>query len=807
MTASDQLRVIRLSEPSGKDFLRALLQTGRCIPFVGAGFTAGEAAAGGLVPSGSEFMSIMRSAINASPTAEKPTADSLERYSFQQLADEYFREPIVHSDQIKATLRDRFTKVAISSEAKRAFIRWDWEYIYTLNIDDAIESELGAIKVLPFTEFAQHKTTQFVYKLHGDAADAVTAAAPTAMKLVFGSADYVASLITNRALISTLANDLAERHLLFIGCSLTDELDILFALAHSNETALGAASSTNRVYVTATEPADYESRKKLRRYGVTDVLVVDYSDFYSFVASIDSPAAAIKSPIDPYSYPGRPPTSHSPREFLQYLLQVNWSAQDDPASLIVERDDLVKIGPLLDQPIVVLWGRRFSGRTSLLFATLSRYTNRKRYFVPSSAAASDIVFNAILRTKDSLIAVDAGAMSYQQLQLLVRKIEQISENRTTVILASSRAWLSALGPLLADTALEVRDRMSPKEGRLINAKLEPFGLSKDWRTSAQHLDNIFSLSESPVITKLLQHRSRLLENIDRLHQQWSSSAVGKLEFSALFYLGTRQRIYSRYFRELATAYGLSHMAVNHFFDFAKRWEPFVELDDADPSSRRAERSMQVMVANANAWVHYSVRKLALRLGATETAIQIVRTFETMNRVEDKAFELLLFDNLNAIFTEGLSDLRASVIREVYERLAAVLARDPDYWLQRAKSLYYLSNDVDDLQVGVEYCEKSIVKRGARTSTNAKLTKANLLGKVCKVKKDVDDSDFLAAIKAYVEAIESRAENPLYIDELLRKSQSGKSYMSLVCRLASKRATLLPHKREIDLVQAYVAGRF
>lgn len=150
--------------------------------------------------------------------------------------------------------------------------------------------------------------------------------------------------------------------------------------------------------------------------------------------------------------------------------------------------------------------------------------------------------------------------------------------------------------------------------------------------------------------------------------------------------------------------------------------------------------------------------------------------------------------------------RSSVILGVYECLALHLSSDADYWLQRAKGIYYLSNHVDDLAVAVEYCEKSIVKKSAKTNTNAKLTKANLLGKICKVKRSPEESDFVRAIEAYVEAIESRSENPLYIDELLRKSKTEKSYMSLVCRLASKHATLLSYKHEIDLIQSYAGGR-
>ena len=144
---------LKLSDPRGKDFLRGLLLTDRCIPFIGAGFTAGDRCRKGTVPNGTGFMNVMRDAIASSPVAEKPDAAALKNYSFQQLADEYFREPIVPVESIKQTLRDSFTEVSIASEAKRSFLSWDWSYLYTLNIDDGIERATGAIKVLPFTEF------------------------------------------------------------------------------------------------------------------------------------------------------------------------------------------------------------------------------------------------------------------------------------------------------------------------------------------------------------------------------------------------------------------------------------------------------------------------------------------------------------------------------------------------------------------------------------------------------------------------------------------------------------------------------
>lgn len=796
--------ILRLSDDRGKAFLRGLLLTGRCVPFIGAGFTAGERSHGGTVPDGTEFAEVMRKAIASAAVSEKPSDEALEKYSFQELADEYFREPIVPEENIKQTLRASFTEVSIASEAKRSFLSWDWAYFYTLNIDDAIERTIGAIKVLPFTAFQQPRATQFVYKLHGDAADAITAASREKFKVVFGSADYISSLITNRPFLSTLANDLVERHILFVGCSLTDEIDILYSLAglHASD---DISSSTSRVLVTSREPVDYESKKKLRRYGITHVLIVDYPEFYAFVGATERPIAFGKSPLQTYEFADAQSDKENTDGQLKYLLQVGWKSHEDPRAFAVPRGRLVEASKRIDLPIVVVWGRRFSGRTTMLFQILRKHQNRRRFFVPSSASASEAIINGILRLKDGLVAVDTDALSYQQIQLLSRKTEQLADNNTTVVIATNRAWLSALGSSVSDAAVELDDRMWQSEADAINALLAPFGLSATWRPSLRNLDNIFALSESNVVRSLLREKSRLLENIDRLQRQWSSGDLGRLEFGVLFYLGTRQRIYSRFFRELVLDAGLAHMAGTHFDDFASAWGPFLEVEDAEPPSMLAERSTRLIVANASAWIHFSVRRLASKLGAAESAAQIVRVFKVMEKLEEKAFELLLFDNLNAMFTEDLGDLRSKLIREVYERLAETLSGEPDYWLQRAKSLYYLSNAVEDLRVGVEYCDKSIVQRASKTSTNAKLTKANLLGKVCKVLKSPEDADLEEAIDAYVEAIDSRSENPVYIDELLRRSRSGKSYMSLVCRLALKRATLLPKRHDIDHILAYVKG--
>ena len=85
--------------------------------------------------------------------------------------------------------------------------------------------------------------------------------------------------------------------------------------------------------------------------------------------------------------------------------------------------------------------------------------------------------------------------------------------------------------------------------------------------------------------------------------------------------------------------------------------------------------------------------------------------------------------------------------------------DPNYWLQRAKSIYYLSADENELRVAIAYCEKGIIERNAKTSVNANLTKANLLGKLCKVTNYREEEDIARAISSYAKAISQQPDNP------------------------------------------------
>ena len=797
-----------IESPETQSFLRSVLRQDTCVPFLGAGFTRGEKARSAMVPGGAGWMTMMREQIKAMPVAEKPSDDELDKFEFQELSDIYFRENIVPLESIKACVDACFTKVDIADAAKLRFLSIDWPYIYTLNIDDGIERAIDGVKVLPYKAFSRHPGRRYVYKLHGDAEDVLTAASHDDLQVIFGKADYIKSLKKNEYFLSSLTNDFCEKNVLFIGCSLTDELDISFALASIPPG--GKRTQTARIFVTSNAPESYSEKKKLKSYGITDVVVANYFDFYNFVASIYEREDQTPPAIESFAYSDSADHYTNDR-FVSYLLQSGWRHSDNPYPVSVPRTaENVLHERINKDPLVAFWGRRFSGKTTILHRILSDFRTRRRFFVPAQSSMGDRVFNEIFKIEDALIAIDYGALHYDQLRVLAQQSDRLRDNNTTVLLALPRVELNALGNSYSEEAVEVDSRLHYTEILELNKLLDPLGFRR-WTQSDSILDNVFTLGTSSIASGILSNQSKLDERIDLICDEGQRNGKlpepSKLEFSLLFYLAVRQQIYSFVHRTLTRKYGLAYLADTHSLEFARKWSPFIEFEMTDFVSRRTENSSSVLICNSYAWTQLAVRRLSDRLGLAQTAAYIVDLYIAIRDIDPEAFQLTLFDNLNSVYsTKRLNekDWGARVITTVYEKLAPYCAQDPDYWLQRAKGVYYVSNDESAIRIAIEYCEKGIVEKTEKTSVNAKLTKANLLGKLCNVTKFRSDEDLSKAIDAYVEAIGRRNENPTYIDELLRKNRRGTGYMHNVCRVARTRAALLPKRHDIRSIEEYAS---
>lgn len=601
------------------NFLRSVLSSQKCVPFIGTGFTANERAAKNAVPNGTDWMGIMAAQINAAVTKHKPTEAEIKRYSFQDLSDVYFREKIVEFDKIKETLNDYFSNVQIKNEAKKAFLSIEWPYIYTLNIDDAIENHLGGVKVVPYEQFERHGSRTFVYKMHGDVWTALKAADAEGLKLIFGRGDYIRSLRKNEYLIECLRNDLAERNIFFIGCT------------------------------------------------------------------------------------------------------------------------------------------------------------------------------------------------FQHLRTLSKRRDEVRDANSTFVVAVSNSDVSAFYGLSGDAIFEAADRLNQSEIPGIDDFLSRIGLKK-WRASARILDQIFYVSESAIVARELGESSSLQTRLNNRIEELSKKKECKVEFALLYTLAVRQKIYSAVYRKMLADAGFGRTSEAYMSEFGKNWAPFVELMESDASSDRYNRSARQLIANSSVWLHYATRSLAKRIGLDLTADYIFYAFVSSREWDDEAHELTMFDHLNAVFGPFPpieANWSAALIRLVYLRLADVLYQVPNYWLQRAKSVYNISVDVAELKEAVAFCDKAISETDQKVTINSKLTRANLYGKLCRITEYKDEDLILRAIKIYYDALQDYDQNSTHINDLLKKSRSGRGDLKLLVSHVDsmpKSAKFITVRSEFSLISGFLAGK-
>ena len=144
---------------------KSLIKSAILIPIIGSGFSCDCRASKGYVPNGPQMKSEMIKRILETEDEEK---ESLEQYSFQQIARYY--NNFVSKEVRKKYLLDCFTKVKLSP-LLCSFLNLPWKYLYTLNIDDAIEGNSDFYVLEPHRRLDTRvkEDGRVVFKIHGDA--------------------------------------------------------------------------------------------------------------------------------------------------------------------------------------------------------------------------------------------------------------------------------------------------------------------------------------------------------------------------------------------------------------------------------------------------------------------------------------------------------------------------------------------------------------------------------------------------------------------------------------------------------------
>ena len=671
------------------------------IPILGSGFSRGCSTPRGKVPSGDDYKRYMMDTIKSDSSLAPKDIKSLDSAPFSKVSAVYHET--VSIEKQHDYLKTNFSHVSLDS-TKQKFLSIPWPYVYTLNIDDAIENNSDFRFVVHSNRPVRDGVfdeNQCVIKLHGDISEMIKY--EDSISEIFDQSQYVLSIHKNASLLKKLTNDISFQNLLYIGCSLSDEIDFLFASENS-------ITNTNvRFFCTIKNPTPLELIE-LGRYKITHCIVFDsFQEIYDLIYEAAQEAEKVSpSEIDhhrAYMF------SRLTRDFEQnksYLFYgkslVNKDRSITLPYFFISRDVTDQIIENLQNfSVQFLLGGGCSGKTYVAMDVAFRVRDRDVFLFESKECIRDDALQILLNRGNCLVIADSKTLSIRQIEEIIRNKESIKERDVSFLIIENKSNqdLSGLIRLLelneviehnAIPQIELPNRLNKREADDITKLLvtATLGVFSEKRSIA---DNIIRCSR-----KLIQ-KNRFDQIVPRFNNI--------RQIASLIALATENKIYSLRAVELDLFPAI--------FEQEHTAKPLIEMESSWSFEMTPSNSSPVKyVSNAEYWLvnqlcefSKTVKNQGLIISAYRHIVS--RLIEVYGKPDITYGEkyapykpYILFDNINHIFrSQGLV-----LIRKIYEDLNDCLSSDPNYMHQRAKCYIRSSHFEKEKEKALGFLEKA-----------------------------------------------------------------------------------------------------
>lgn len=668
------------------------IRAGRIIPILGSGFSAGSETQNGVVPDGNQMRNYMIKQIKDSITDIE--TEMLESKTFSQIAL-YYHECVPQKQQ-KQYVRENFCKVKLP-DLKQKFLDINWIYVYTLNIDDAIERNSRYINVVhPNKEVdTQYLDSEnCVIKLHGDAANYLLYKEDD--NRIFNVKQYANSITSNESLLQKLRHDFLFCNIAFIGCSLDNEFDLATVDNKSKDGQL--SPQTARYYFTNKRPGPLREIE-LSSYGITHTVIVDefndiYRGFYeAFQLSKEIPIEKIdsyknhkmvhlstgKDENAPYIYHGKGITNSAAGEILI------------PA-FFIERDLCRRIiESFYRNTIHIVYSQRVSGKTYLLASIVERVRDRDVYFFDSRSTVNESIVENLLNKKNILVMFDTNSISKDTIFKIFRKQKAIFENGNNVVItvnSSDKDIISVINNnVICDDIIGyyLENKFSDNELRKIN-ELLPQNELPQFSGKTSILDNLVKMENLFVkngIFKRIQPKTETVKDL-----------VFLLLLAVNEKINTEDLVKFDVFQEcfLQTKATTPLISNEHTLVFEKNFKNSSETK---------------YVLNAKYWLLDSLGRFAeerhnhiMIVQAYQEIISGILALSDKVSIYSQSLDYIMFDVINEIFQSDRKG-RLGLAKQIYEGLSLMLSNNPHYFHQRAKCYIWNSGydeaDIPDLR--------------------------------------------------------------------------------------------------------------
>ena len=682
-----------------KEFLVQCFRDKSIIPILGAGVSVGVSTPKGRVPNGAQLQEYMLNEIHKNERITEKEYQDIEKESFSAISSIYEDNEIVSSKTRAAYFKSNFYGASYSSNDTRLKLyQIGWPYIYTLNIDDVIENSTEyKTLILPQREFNDEicNEEKCLFKLHGDISEMVKY--KDASK-VFNSKEYAQSLKTNRAMLNKLQSDYYSVNIVFIGCSLKDEVDLMsletIDFPQRTLTDEDELLYKRNLFFTVGEPSLSE-KSRYKKYGITDVVIFeDYDSMYLLLNEAWNQAQKVhKSDLSRYSGYAHDefkvsdsrnkdyfcmalnPINTKERKICYPYYAINRSLKEE----VIKNIDKYRIQFVSSQ--------MFSGKTYFLASLHQSIKDREVFLFESTVHLSDEALEELLERDNALALFDTDSLNQNQIRRLLQNCDTEKKNSFVIMVNAYDSETLGLISMIQHEDVRIGEKFivyrndlkgafDKKEFKKINQKLPQIGIIpiKNEESIVNHL---FRISEE---TGMQTKYSTI--SIPQGEVKKTALAIALASFESLSY----EQIVSFEFTDIIG-------------NIVKECAPLIEAVSTTASEKSGKHMAGIKyVLNSKYWMRSGLNKLAKDekqiLAAYRYLIERCIDFskEDLGKKRLKYKRIIYFNTINDIFSSKHFGNRALVAR-IYKSLEDLLGADYQYNHQRAKCLmrnaYYI----------------------------------------------------------------------------------------------------------------------
>lgn len=745
-----------------KDQIADLIVQKKLTPVIGSGFTRNCKALKGKVPSGEDMSSYLK---DFAAQAYGKDKKHYENSTFPELCTYYSK---------RSTTKERFeyfssyfTNVELSIE-QIEFLKLFPQYIYTLNIDDGIENNCKEYKVvLPRREFSDEYISTFsiVFKVHGDVHHYLKYIEEE--ELIFNKRQYIESIKNNKKMLSKFKDDFSENNLLYIGCSLTEEPDLMSVVSDAIKKRRAECQS---YYVTSNVPEE-DKKDLLEDYGITACIIVkDYHNFYDEINRICRGKVAIAQAINVYREPkfielGKEGTNIKflvdSNLMIPYPFEGNIYKPFFFISRTVSEDIIRELKN--ESPVHIIYGHRISGKTFCLVDILEIIKDKTRYFFPSNTKINDRELDKLFKVENSLFLFDTNCLEPDQIFRITKETKYFTKNNNYIVIvinSSDRNGLDLMTKSQFYGATEVKNIVPIDELKILNEKLQsnnlPTFISRESKKK-----NVFNYYT--ILDNLCMIANKFSNINGTFNLPDLSIYSSEKELAMLILLATQQSL---------SSYDLFYFDLhNEAKQMAEDFPIHFEIIYFENNISRIDSKMK-LIANSR---YYLLKYLGDYAKEPKNHPNILLAYkyiyEQINDAEDefntprKMLEFIKFDVLNDVFYRKNNSV-ITLIKHIYEGMEDVMNVNPQFKHQRAKSIFWLCPDsLDEITDAAKYVNlaRYDIENILKSKYNEKLkislehvkyTQASIWGRICNLENYINEASVINSINYYDEALSS-----------------------------------------------------